>query len=509
LVRFLAISTLLTLSACAAGHSLTGTPVEVTPNLPAAPVTFQAKTVAQAPLLSNWLDQFDDPRLIEIVSEALIANPNILANEATARAAKQNARAIFGRSLPSLSYGLNNGFGTSVNPRDIGGAIFGARATQPSFDQRLNYNWELDLWGRVRAGNEAAKADYVASQADLNASQLSIGGQAAISWINLNAALEQERIARDTVASRQSILDLTERRFGRGLSTALDVRTARTQLHTAEAQVAARTQTSHEAARALEVLLGRYPANEIEAPSALPVLGPLQNPGSPVELLSRRPDMAAIEARLEAAGLRAEAARLAIFPAFTVSGSVSNSSGVEFADIFDPQQLSANIMQSFTQPLWNGGAIKADRKAALANAEATASNYVNTALTAWREVEDALDADQLLAEQEEAQRLALEEAILAEDLATRQYQNGLVTIFNLLNSQTTRLTSESSLVQASTARAINRVNYHMALGGGAGPQDNTPATPATTPTTITSLLPADLHTADPSQASSTSESVSP
>ena len=81
-------------------------------------------------------------------------------------------------------------------------------------------------------------------------------------------------------------------------------------------------------------------------------------------------------------------------------------------------------------------------------------------------MEDALDADRLLAIQEEAQRRALDEAVLAEDIATRQYQNGLVTIFNLLTSQTNRLTAEASLVQAQAARAVNRVNYHMALGGG-------------------------------------------
>ena len=98
-------------------------------------------------------------------------------------------------------------------------------------------------------------------------------------------------------------------------------------------------------------------------------------------------------------------------------------------------------------------------------------------LTAWQEVENALDADRLLAEQERAQKIALEEAILAEELATRQYQNGLVNIFNLLNAQTTRLTSEASLVQAQSARIINRVNYHIALGGGLPFEDELLANP--------------------------------
>ena len=465
--RFVPILASFTLSACAAGHGLTGTPVNIEPVLPETPETYQAETVAQAPLMSNWLNQFDDPRLVELVEEALLANPNILSNEALIRAAEQNARAVFGRSLPSIGFNFNNGFSTTFSSQALGGGVVvDGRFDQPSFANSFQVSWELDLWGRVRAANQAAKSDYIATQADLSAAQLSLASQVAISWINLNAALEQERIGVATVTSRKSVLELTERRFGRGLSTALDVRTARSQLATAEAQVAAQTQNRNEATRAVEVLLGRYPATALEAPAILPALAPIQSPGSPADLLTRRPDIAAIEARLEAAGFRAEAARLAIFPSLNLTSNISNSSSIEFPDIFDPQRISANIFASLTQSVWNGGAVKADKRAALANAEAISYNYATTALTAWREVEDALDADRLLAVQEAAQQRALEESILAEDLATRQYQNGLVTIFNLLTSQTNRLTAEGSLIQAKAARAVNRVNYHMALGGG-------------------------------------------
>lgn len=468
--RILPPALLFLISACGAGHGLTGKQVEISVDLPQSPAAYQSQTAASAPLLSNWLEQFDDPRLIEIVKEALKANPNILASEAQVRAAQQVARSVFGRSLPSANFTFNNGYSTNFTSQALGGGIVvDGRFAQPSFSNGLQLAWELDLWGRVKAGNLAAKADYIATEADFHAAQLSIGGQAAIAWINLNAALEQVRVAVETVKARQSVVDLTERRYARGLSTALDLRTARTQLATSEAFLAAQTQLKNEAARGLEILLGRYPANEIEAPSRIPALGPVQVSGSPVDLLTKRPDIAAIEARLEAAGWRAEVARLAIFPAFNLSSNISNSSSIDFPDIFDPQRLSANIFSSLTQAVWAGGAIKADRETALANAEVLAANYANTALTAWREVEDALDADRLIALQVDAQKRALEEAILAEDLARRQYQNGLINIFELIISQTTRLTSESSLVQASTARAINRVNYHMALGGGFTP----------------------------------------
>ncbi|MEL6325042.1 MAG: efflux transporter outer membrane subunit, partial [Pseudomonadota bacterium] len=347
-----------------------------------------------------------------------------------------------------------------------GGVVVDGRFDQPNFDQRFQFQWELDLWGRVRAQNRAAQADFIASEADLAAAQLSLGGQAAQAWIDLNEALELERVSRETLDARARIVRLTERRFERGLSTALDVRTARTQLATAEAQIAVQEQLRANAARRLEILLGRYPAAEIEAPAKLPDLDQIGAVGNPILLLTRRPDIAAAEARLVAAGLRAEQARLALLPAFRPTATISNSSSIEFADIFDPERISANIVGSLTQTIWNGGALRADKRSAVANAEALAATYTSTVLTAWREVEDALDADAFLARQLDAQTRALEEARLAEDLATRQYENGLVDIFNLLQSQTTRLNAETNVILVTADRATNRISYHLALGGG-------------------------------------------
>ena len=226
MVRLLIILASSMLTSCAVGHGLTGAPVNIAPDIPAAPLEFQAKTAAEAPLLANWLEQFNDPQMIEVVDEALNANPNLLSSEARVRAAKQNARAVLGRSLPSINYSNGDSFSTNffattqVNQITGENVVITGRVTQPQFDQRFNFNWELDLWGRVRANNQAAKAAYIATQADLDAAQLSIGGQAAIGWINLKTALAQEDISRTTVEARKRVLDLTERRFGRGLSTA-------------------------------------------------------------------------------------------------------------------------------------------------------------------------------------------------------------------------------------------------------------------------------------------------
>ena len=456
------------LCGCASTQELlTGPKHDAIPQLPEIPAEWTAAGVVGDAPEGDWLSQFDDPTMMALVNEAIANNPNIQAAEARARVARETARAVFGRSLPSVNYSFNNAYSTNFSSTALGGGVVvDGRFSQPNFSQQFQFAWELDLWGRVRASNRAAKQDFQASQADFAAAQLSIAGQTATAWINLNSSLQQLEVARRTNEARQRIVELTDRRFGRGLSTALDVRTARTQLATSEALIAGQERATLDAARVLEVLLGRYPSAEIATTGIVPMLDDITLLSNPTLLLARRPDIAAAEARLEAAGLRAEQARLALLPAFRASSAISNSSSIEFADIFDPQRISANIVGALTQTIWAGGSLRADKKASYANAEATAATYTNTVLTAWREVEDTLAADGFLERQLQAQIRALDEARQAEELATRQYQNGLVSIFNLLQSQTTRLTSETSVVQATAARAINRVNYHMALGGG-------------------------------------------
>ena len=431
----------------------------VFPVAPEAPTVWAAAGVVQGIPESDWLAQFNDETMIALVNEALVANPSLRAQYYAVQAAQAQARAIYGRSLPAVSASASaGGVSNYIEALD-------QRSNETSYGLGLDASWQVDLWGRIRSGIDAAEADVLASEADLASAQLSIVAQTAIAWIDLNTALALERVAVETYEARQRTLDLTERRFARGLSTALGVRTARTSLASAEASIAARRQASANAVRRLEILVGRYPAAALEAPARIPELDPIHVAGNPAMLLSRRPDIAASEARLTAAGLRAEQARLAMLPGLTLSGSVSNSED-DISDIFDPSRFAARLIASLAAPIFNGGALKADADAARSRALAAVETYASATLAAWREVEDAITADQLLAKQEEAQSVALEEARLAEDLATRQYTNGLVSIFDLINSQTARLNAESNLISASASRAINRIQFHLALGGG-------------------------------------------
>lgn len=454
-------SVILILSGCSTVSGLAGDPVLIYPVAPDAPEAWAAQGVSGDLPETDWLTQFDDPVMASLISETLVANPSLRSQYYAVEATRALARSTYGRSLPNVSLTGTAG-GTSTFFETITGDD---RANSGLFGVSGDYSWDLDLWGRIGDGIRAARADLVAGEADLEAARLSLAAQTAIAWIDLNEALAQERVAVETFEARDRALDLTERRFSRGLTNALDVRTARTTLASSEAAIASRRQASGNAIRRLEVLLGRYPGAEIDAPAILPLLEPLPPAGNPLLLLSRRPDIAASEARVMAAGLRAEQARLALLPSLRLSGSVSTSED-NIVDALDPGRVAANLFASLAAPIYNGGSLKADRDAAIAQAQSAVENYAAAALTAWREVEDALAADTLLAQQEDAQSRALEEARLAEDLATRQYTNGLVTIFNLIDSQTRRLNAESNLIAARSTRASNRVRYHLALGGG-------------------------------------------
>lgn len=440
--------------------------------VPDAPATWAARGVAGEAPTADWLSQFNDPMMTSLVAEALANNPSLESRAALARASEALSRAARGQRLPSLSATISGG-GTSTGV-DVGGQT--DRFNDPTYGLGLDASWEADLWGRVSNGIAQADADYAATRADLAAAELSIAAQTAIAWIALNEALAQERIAQLSYDARDRVLTITDRRVRSGVSGPLELRTARSSLANAEATIAARRQALSEATRRLELLLGRYPAAEIAATATIPELTAMAAEGNPALLLSRRPDIAALEARVVSAGLRAEEARLAMLPSLRLTGSAGTNSS-EFEDVVDPSLIAARLVASLVQPLFTGGRLKAQQEAAIAQAQASVAGYVSGVLNAWREVEDALTADVFLAQQESAQGVAFEEARYAEELAERQYISGTITIFNLIDAQTRRLTAESQLVSARASRAINRVSYHLALGGGvpAPAADTSPA----------------------------------
>lgn len=406
---------------------------------------------------TDWVASFDDAQLLSFVTEGLEANPG--ARRALAQFDASIARLRVSRAdlYPTVSA---NGSVT----RSQGGIGFNTDTT--SYNLGVNTRWETDLFGRIRTQIDADRETAKASASDLAAIRLSIAGRIAQTWFDV---IEAERLidlsARD-IQRQERFLRLTDRRFSSGISGSSDVRLARSSLANAQALEATRKQNYKFQMRALEVLLGRYPDASMQVPADLPELPVLTGAAAPNFVLNRRPDILAVEQRIAAGGYSVDAARKALYPTLSLSGSGSEQ-GFNLGDILDLKGIAFQIAGQLTAPLYQGGRIRANIEAQEANLRVQLETYVETALQAYQEVENALDAEQRLREREEALRVSLDEALKAEERLESRYVEGLATILQLLDSQSRSLNAEGQLISARAERLQNRVRLHVALGGGA------------------------------------------
>lgn len=432
------------------------------------PAAFTA-AVAAAPPRGDWILAFRDPVLTGLVEEAVGANFDVAAASARLAQATASARIAGASRLPTLDGSLGGARRETVVENPDPDVI----ATE-SFDLTLSASWEADLWGRLRDQARAGVLDAQAAQADLADARLSIAGAVAQGWFNAIEARLQRELAEDALATQERSLELTTRRFESGVSGALDVRLARSAAATSEAALAQSRNLEADASRSLEVLLGRYPSAELAAAADLPALPGLDGVGVPGELLARRPDLRAAEARLTASGLRADQARKAMLPRLSITAAGGTASD-DFSEIFDPDYLISSVAGSLLQPVFRGGALSGEARRTRAVAEEALALYANQVLTAYTEVEGALDAEVALALQEDAFARAAEEAVAAEALAERNYTRGLGTIFELLDAQRARIQAQSDLISVRQGRVANRVSLYLALGGDTFAVDPSPA----------------------------------
>ncbi|WP_233245697.1 efflux transporter outer membrane subunit [Marinicauda salina] len=444
--RSLLISATLTVAACAGAPELA-----VAPDID-APETFLASPETTEARADDWVAAFNDPRLSALVGEALDANPTVAAAAASLEAAQASARAAGAPRLPSVDAS------TGISQTDT------AAGDSTGYDFGVEASWQIDVWGRLTDNARAGALSAEAARADLYGAQLSIAGATAQAWFALIEARLQTELAAYDVETRARQLAIVERRFERGVARSSDVRTQRSALASTRAGLASRQRAEAAAARRLEALLGRYPGGRIEHETDLPELGGLPDPGGPEALLARRPDVVAAESRLAASGFSARAARKALYPGLNLRAAVSSQTE-DAGDLFDSDALIETVSASILAPIFRGGALRAERDRTEAVARQQAARYVETALAALREAEDAIYADQTLADRVAALAEARQEAEAALQLVERQYASGVATIFELLDAQSRLISAESQLIAARRERADNRVALHLAIAG--------------------------------------------
>ncbi|VFM98944.1 MAG: efflux transporter, outer membrane factor (OMF) lipoprotein, NodT family [Candidatus Kentron sp. G] len=412
---------------------------------------------------TSWLTGFDDPVLPSLVAEALGKNFDLEAAAARVEAARASAKQEGAERLPDITAG----FSASRTKQNTAGrsksSSFGGIFNR--FDLNANIGWELDLWNRIDNTAKAAEAEAEASQADYRAARLALAANVAYAWFDTIEADRQLRLADKTVASFENTLKAIEQRYRLGIGAALDVRLARENLASARGQRHSRVRGRDVAIRSLEILLGRYPAGALNIQQGLPELGQAVPAGLPADLLNRRPDIAGANARLLATEHHLGAARANRLPTIGLTATGGTASDT-LRNLLDWQSLVWSLVGDLSQPIWRGGRLSAEVALAEANRQEAWAEYTSVVLQALREVESALTAQVLLAEQQAALRAAEEEATAAVVLAQDQYRQGLSDIVTLLSTQRREFDAKSSLLDITKQRLHARIDLHLALGGG-------------------------------------------
>jgi NodT family efflux transporter outer membrane factor (OMF) lipoprotein len=419
------------------------------------PQTWAAQGASAGAVRDDWLATFADATLQSLVQEALANNLDLRVAAAGVERAGAYAKQAGAALYPQVNLLASGSFTGS----DSGSAFETAG---------LFASWELDLWGRVRSQAAAGSAQFEATARDAEYARQSITALVARSWFLAIEARRQRGIAQDMVAAAESLAALARERQRIGKGDEYDVRLAQASLQGYRDAVLQLQLAEQQAARAIETLVGRYPAGALEAAAQFPALpGPVPA-GLPSELLERRLDVAAAERRVAAAYNLVGEARAARLPriSLTASGSSISSDLVFLRDRDNPAwSAGGNLLV----PLFAGGALQVQVEVRTAEQKAAVAEYGRIGARAFSEVENALSSGFSL-----AQRVPVLEASVAEneralDLARVRYRVGTVDQRAVQQQLLATSAARASLARATAERLVQRVNLHLALGGGFAP----------------------------------------
>jgi NodT family efflux transporter outer membrane factor (OMF) lipoprotein len=466
----------------------------------AAPSEFTRANNAQAPsrpveatLAAQWWALLGDPELVAL--ESRLATDNLDVQAASARllqsragmriagaeqypmiggAASYNREQASPNGIVSLlgvtpagvqpqSAGGNSAFGVSSLPGATGGA--------PSYNLwqfGFDASWELDLWGRVRRGVEAANAAMQASVEDRRAILVSAQAELARDYVELRATQTLLAITQDNLKIARDTVKLTRLQLSQGVTTNLDVANASAQVASIEARLPPLETHRDTLINALSLLLGEEPgalgqtlSNASDIPS-LPAQVPI---GFPSELARRRPDIRQAEAKLHSATAEIGVAQADFYPQITLTGSLGSQS-LQLSSLGDWASHQFVFGPSISLPIFQGGRLKGTLELRKAQQQEAAIIFRRTVLQAWHEVDDALSAYD--AEQRRRDRLkeVVQQDRVALAVAQQRYREGAIDFLNVLTVQRDLLNAQSDLAQSRATAAVNLVTLYKALGGG-------------------------------------------
>jgi NodT family efflux transporter outer membrane factor (OMF) lipoprotein len=417
----------------------------------AVPGQWTAGRPAPGEVEEQWLATFQDPRLEALVAEAIAHNADLRLAAARVEQAAAYVRAAGGELYPAVDLLARGGGEMSGDNSGLEGVLVSA-------------SWELDLWGRVRYSARGAEDQYSSAEADFEFARQSLAAQVAKSWFLATEAALQRDLLTEVVAAATKLLELADHRWDVGIGSEFDVAAARVNLESYRDRLRQVQLAYEQSLRALELLVGRYPAAEITAPGQFANLAEGTPVGLPSELLERRPDVIAAQKRVAAAFSRVKEAQAARLPRISITGSGSDLTSELFV-LQDRDNPVWSIGGSLFAPLFTGGTLKAQVEIRTAEQKQAVAQYVQTARTAFGEVENALSSELALQERETILAASVADAERALRLAEIRYRVGAGDLRSVEQQQLAYHSSRMNLLRVQAERRVQRVNLHLALGG--------------------------------------------
>jgi len=453
----LSLITAALLAACAGPEPKKPTAAEAAEAaLPAASFPNASGAGATAAAALPWAQAFRGERLQQLIPLALANNRDLRVAAANIESARATAAARDADLWPTVNAGISG----SRTPTASGGI-------NSSYQAGLQVTaYELDLFGRLRSGSSAARAQLLAAEANQQAVRNALVAAVATAEIALQADEALLKLTRDTLASREQSLALIRQRFEGGITSELDLRAGESALQAARVALA---QTQRQRAldeNALVLLLGSALPAGLPAPTGLLAdFEPLAElpAGIPSEVLTRRPDIRQAEAQLAAADANIAAARAAFFPRITLTGSVGTTSH-QLDGLF--RNSAWSFAPALVQPLFDAGRNRANLAGARAQRDAATAQYERAIQSAFRDVADALAGRATLAEQRSAQAALVDAEARRLALAEERYRAGVSSSLDVLDAQRSLFAARQALVQVQSQRAQNLVAVYRVLGGG-------------------------------------------
>jgi outer membrane protein, multidrug efflux system len=422
-------------------------------------VTASGDTLAEWPS-ADWWRGFNSAELDAFISQAQSANDDLKAAIARVEEADAQRRIALAPLLPSL-----NASATATRARaPVPGST--TYLIGNDFNPLLTASYELDFWGKNRAGYVAAAASERASRYDRTTVELTVLAGVATTYFQALELRDRLGVAERNLANAQEVLRGLTLEQRAGLSTALDVAQQQTVVDTVNASIPPLKQQLRQSQDALAILIGSTPETVDLTRGTLDELGqPAVRPGLPSELLTRRPDVASAEAQLIAANANIGAARAAFLPSISLTAGGGFESPA-LVNLLSPANRVWSLAGSLTQPIFQGGALLGQYRLSEARYRELLADYHKAVISALANVEDALIAVEQTSDQVTRQQEATEQARRAYRFAQMQMHAGTINVLTLLNTETTLFTAEDQLAQAKYAHLSALVSLFQALGGG-------------------------------------------